>query len=193
MSQVYFVSPARVKRDTALGSTVDEDIIHPYIQIAQDRHIWSALGTKLYDKLKDDIAGVDSATLTGAYKTLVEDYIQPALVQFVFTELAYVVRLRFSNNSITIADSEVGSQASVDDVKLVKEQAESIAMFYRQRMVDYLCDNTSSFPEYSQNTGSDLSPSTRNYYGGLNVYHRMPYSNRLKAYLQAIGDTRYNL
>jgi hypothetical protein len=192
MSQVYFVSPARVKRDTALGSTVDEDIIHPYIQIAQDRHIWTALGTKLYDKLKDDIAGVAGATLTGAYKTLVEDYIQPALVQFVFVELAYVVRLRFSNNSITIADSEVGSQASVDDVRLVKEQTESIAMFYRQRMIDYLCDNTSSFPEFSSNTGSDLSPSSRNYYGGLNVYPRVPYSNKVKAFLEAIGDRRYN-
>jgi len=190
MSQVYFVSPARVKRDTALGSTVDEDLIHPYIQIAQDRHLWPALGTRLYDALQTKVS---DSTVAGAYETLLQEYIQPALVQFVFMELAYVMRLRFSNNSITIADSEVGSQASVDDIKLVKEQAESIAMFYRQRMIDYLCDNTSSFPEYSQNTGSDLSPSTRNYFGGLNVYHRMPYSNRLKAYLQAIGDTRYNL
>ena len=185
MSQVYFVSPARVKRDTALGSTVDEDLIHPFIQIAQDRQIWPALGTRLYDKLKADVA---ASAVTGAYETLMQDYIQPALTQFVFVELLYVMRLRFSNNSITVADSEVGSSASTTDIKLVKEQATSIAMFYRQRMIDYICDNTDQFPEYSQNTGSDLSPTTRNYFGGLNVYPKLPGSNRVKAYLQAIDS-----
>ena len=188
MSQVYFVSPARVKRDTALGSTVDENLIHPFIQIAQDRHIWTALGTRLYDALQTKVSG---GTVTGAYQTLLEDYIQPALTQFVFVELLYVMRLRFSNNSITVADSEVGTSASTSDIKLVKEQASSIAMFYRQRLVDYLCDNSASFPEYTANTGSDLSPSTRNYFGGLNLYPRKPYSNEVKAYLQAIGAKNY--
>lgn len=186
MSQVYFVSPGRVKRDTALGTTVDDNLIHPYIQIAQDRHIWSALGSKLYDKLKSDVAA--NLVFTGNYKILMEDYIQPALTQFVFVELAYVIRLRFSNNAVTVADSEVGSSASMSDIKLVKDQAETIAMFYRERMVDYLCDKSNLFPEYSQNTGSDLSPQTANYFGNLNLEPRMPYSNRYKAYLQAIGD-----
>lgn len=186
MSQVYFLSAARVKRDTALGTTVDEDLIHPYIQIAQDRHIWTALGSRLYDKLKADIPN----SVVAPYTTLLQEYIQPALTQFVFVEMAYVMRLRFSNNAVTIADSEVGSSASIDDIKLVKEQAESIAMFYRERLVEYLCDNQSLFPEYSANTGSDLSPSTKNYFGGLNLYPTMPFSNRYKAYLQAIGDKR---
>jgi len=188
MSQVYFVSPARVKRDTALGSTVDENLIHPFIQIAQDRHIWTALGTRLYEALQTKVSG---DTVSGAYQTLLEDYIQPALTQFVFVELLYVMRLRFSNNSITVADSEVGTSASTSDIKLVKEQASSIAMFYRQRLVDYLCDNSESFPEYTANTGSDLSPSTRNYFGGLNLYPRKPYNNQVKAYLQAIGAKNY--
>lgn len=184
MSQVYFVSPGRVKRDTALGTTVDENLIHPYIQIAQDRHIWSALGSKLYDKLKTDVT---NGTVIAPYTTLLEDYIQPCLTQFVFVELAYVMRLRFSNNAVTVADSEVGSSASMSDIKLVKDQAETIAMFYRERLVEYLCDKQNLFPEYSQNTGSDLSPNTSNYFGNLNLQRRVPYSNRYKAYLQAIG------
>jgi len=187
MSQVYFVSPARVKRDTALGSTVDENLIHPFIQIAQDRHIWTALGTRLYNAMQTKVTDDD---VSGAYETLMQDYIQPALTQFVFVELLYIMRLRFSNNSITVADSEVGTSASTSDIKLVKEQAQSIAMFYRQRMIDYLCDNQASFPEYSANTGSDLSPSSRNYFGGLNLYPRKPGSNQVKAYLQAI-DAKY--
>lgn len=185
--QVYFVSPARVKRDTALGTTVDADLIRPYIVVAQDRHIWPALGTALYDRLK--AAVVDNNTtpdMTAAETTLLEDYIQPCLTQFVFTELAYVMRLRYSNNSITVANSEVGSSASIDDIKLVKEQTESIAMFYRQRMIDYLCDKNSLYPEYNANTGSELGPSDRNYFGNLNLYRRKPYSNEYKAWIQGI-------
>ncbi len=185
MSQVYFVSPGRVKRDTALGTTVDDNLIHPYIQMAQDRHIWNALGTRLYDKMKADVV---AGTVSGDYATLMDDYIQPCLTQFVFVELAYVMRLRFSNNAVTVADSEVGSSASIADIKLVKEQAENMGMFYRERMVDYLCDKSNLYPEYSQNTGSDLSPQTENYFGNLNLQRRLPYSNRYKAYLQAIGD-----
>lgn len=186
---VFFVSPTRVKRDTALQSTVDESVIRPFIQIAQDRHIWPALGTKLYEFLKDEIK-LDR--LSGNYLTLVNDYIVPCLSQFVFMELAYVMRLRFSNNSITIANSEVGSSASVQDIKLVKEQAESIAMFYRERLVDYLTYNTELFPEYQTNTGADLQPSKRNYFQGINVYPRAPYSNQLKAFMQAIGNKDYS-
>lgn len=184
MSQVYFVSPARVKRDTALGTTVDENLIHPFIQIAQDRHIWTALGSRLYDKLKTDVS---TSAVTGAYQTLLEDYIQPALVQFVFVELAYVMRLRFGNNSVTVANSEVGDSASISDIKLVKDQAETIGMFYRERLVEHLCNNQSSYPEYSANTGEEISPQTQNYFGNLNLYPRMPYSNQYKAYLQGIG------
>jgi hypothetical protein len=169
MSQVYFVSPGRVKRDTALGTTVDDNLIHPYIQMAQDRHIWNALGTRLYDKMKTDVV---AGTVSGDYATLMDDYIQPCLTQFVFVELAYVMRLR----------------ASIADIKLVKEQAENMGMFYRERMVDYLCDKSNLYPEYSQNTGSDLTPQTENYFGNLNLQRRLPYSNRYKAYLQAIGD-----
>jgi len=186
---VFLVSPTRVKRDTAFQSTVDESVIRPFIQIAQDRHIWPVLGSKLYDFLKEEIV---ADRISGQYETLLNDYIQPALVQFVFTECAYVLRLRFSNNSIGIAASEVGQSASIQDIKLVKEQAESIAMFYRERLIDYLQNNQSLFPQYHANTGSDLSPSARNYFQGLNVYPRYPVSNQVKAYLQGIGAKIYN-
>ena len=76
---VLYISSARIKRDTALGSTVDDNILNPYIQIAQDRWILPVLGTDLDEYLKAEIA--TPTALTGAYKTLVEDFLQPCLVQ----------------------------------------------------------------------------------------------------------------
>ena len=183
---VLYISSARIKRDTALGSTVDDNILNPYIQIAQDRWILPVLGTDLDEYLKGEIA--TPTALTGAYKTLVEEYLQPCLVQLAFVEVAYVVRLRFANNSVTISTSEQGQSASTSDIKLVVQRAEEIGMFYRERMIDYICNNTSELPQYSTNTGSDLSPSQNNYFGGLNVYPQPPRSNREKAILNAIKN-----
>ena len=36
-------------------------------------------------------------------------------------------------------------------------------------MIDYIRNNTSSFPDYSTNSGADVSPSTENYYAGMNL------------------------
>ena len=36
-------------------------------------------------------------------------------------------------------------------------------------MIDYIRNNTGSFPEYSTNTGADVNPSSDNYYAGMNL------------------------
>tara|TARA_R110002153_G_scaffold1511_4_gene7775 strand:+ start:5098 stop:5670 length:573 start_codon:yes stop_codon:yes gene_type:complete len=180
-----YISSSLLKRDTALGSTVDDNLLQPYIRIAQDRWILPALGTKLDDYLKTQ---VDADTVTGAYQTLLEDYIQPCLVQLAFSEVAYVVRLRFANNSVITNSSEQGQPSSTTDIKRVVEQSQEIGMFYRERLIEYLCFNASSFPQYVTNTGADVSPSRRNYFGGLNVYPELNWNdNQLKAFASAIG------
>ena len=179
-----YISPSLVKRDTALGSTVDDNLLQPYIRIAQDRWILPALGTRLDNKLKADIR---ADSVSGVYQTLLEDYIQPALVQLSFAEVAYVVRLRFANNSVTVGNSEQGGSASMSDIKKVVDQSQEIGMFYRERMIEYLTFNSGSFPEYTSNTGADMSPSKRNYFGGLNVYPTRTTDNQLKAFATAIG------
>lgn len=178
-----YISTSKLKRDTALGSTVDDNILMPYIKIAQDRWILSALGTDLDEKIKADIDA--GSALAGSYKVLVEEFLQPCLVQMAFVEVAYVVRLRFANNSVTIANSEQGGAASTADIQKVVERADEIGMFYRERMIDYICNNTANLPEYSTNTGADLSPSKNNYFGGLNVYPSKPTNNQLEAFITA--------
>jgi len=167
--------------------------LQPYIKIAQDRWILPALGTELENKISalidaDEVANPGNE----AYATLLNDYIQPCLVQLAFTEVAYVVRMKFANNSVVVNGSEQGSAASLTDIKVIVEQSNEIGMFYRQRMITYLQFNSGSFPEYTSNTGADLSPSQRNYFGGLNVYPRIPTNNQLKAVATALGIRYYN-
>ena len=189
IQHTLFISSTRLKKDTVLGGSVDDNLIMPYILLAQDMNILPVLGTDLYEKLKSDVQG---GSLTGAYKTLVETYIQPALVQFAFSTLAPYLRLRFSNNSVVVMGAtEQSSSASYDDIKPLMDTATDAAEFYRQRLIDYIRNNQSSFPEFSTNSGADLDPTTNNYFAGINLDVNVPRSNRLKGFLQGADITIY--
>ena len=189
IQHTLYISSTRLKKDSAIGGSVSDDLIMPYILLAQDMSILPILGTDLDAKLK---AEIQAGTLAGAYKTLVETYIQPALVQFAFVSLLPYLRLRFVNNAVVVMGAtDQSSSATYDDLKPVMDTATDAAEFYRQRMISYLQNNTSSFPEYSSNTGADLDPTTRNYYAGINLDTNVARSNRLKNYLQGAGITIY--
>ena len=189
IQHTLYISATRIKKDTALGGSVDDNIIMPYILLAQDMFILPVLGTDLDAKLKSDIQG---GSLTGDYKTLVETYIQPALVQFAFQELAPFLRLRFVNNAVVIMGAnDQSSSASYEDIKPLIDRSKDAGEFYRQRLIDYLINNTSSFAEYSTNTGADLDPTTRNYYAGMNLDINIARNSRLTGFLQGADITIY--
>jgi len=189
IQHTLYISSTRLKKDTALGGSVDDNLIMPYILLAQDMNILPILGTDLDAKLKTEI---QAGTLANQYKTLVETYIQPALVQFAFSTLAPYLRLRFSNNSVVVMGAtEQSSSATYDDIKPLMDTATDAAEFYRQRMIDYLRNNSSSFPEYTSNSGSDLDPTTNNYFAGIQLEPTTPMSNRLRSFLQGANITTY--
>ena len=189
IQHTLYISATRLKKDSAMGGSVDDNLMMPYILLAQDMYILPILGTDLDAKLKSEI---QADTLAGDYKTLVEDYIQKALVQFAFAELAPFMRLRFVNNAIVIMGStDQSSSATYEDIKPLIDRAQDAAEFYRQRTIDYLRDNSSSFPEYSSNSGADLDPTVNNYFAGINLEPTEPRSSRLKSFLQGTGITIY--
>ena len=189
IQHTLYISATRLKKDSAIGGSVEDDLIMPYILLAQDMNILPILGTDLDAKLKADI---QAGSLAGAYKTLVETYIQPALVQFSFVSLVPYLRLRFVNNAVVVMGAtDQSSSASYEDLEPVMNTATDAAEFYRQRCIDYLRDNTSSFPEYSSNSGSDLDPTVNNYFAGINLEPTAPRNNRLKSFLQGADITIY--
>ena len=189
IQHTLYISATRLKKDSAIGGSVEDDLIMPYILLAQDMNILPILGTDLDTKLKSDIQG---GSLAGAYKTLVEDYIQPALVQFSFVSLVPYLRLRFVNNAVVVMGAtEQSSSATYEDLEPVMNTATDAAEFYRQRCIDYLRNNESSFPEYSSNSGADLDPTVNNYFAGINLDTNVARSNRMKSFLQGADITIY--
>tara|TARA_R110001632_G_scaffold4129_2_gene17678 strand:+ start:1546 stop:2049 length:504 start_codon:yes stop_codon:yes gene_type:complete len=166
MATVLFISEDRLKTSTALNYNIDTEYLLPFVKISQDKHLQAILGTQLYEKLENEI---QAGTLAGAYKTLVDDYIQDALVHYAIIEALPFISYKIANGSITQKNSENGTAATKNDVDwLIRKQMDS-AEFYGQRIIDYLIYKTSSFPEYSSNSNADIDPIGNAYNCGIKI------------------------
>ena len=166
MSYVLFISEAKLKDSTAINLNVDVDILLPFVREAQKLYVETALGTDLTQYLKDEII---AGTLAGADKTLVDDYIGDMLPGYSLYHAIPYLRFRVENGNIYSKTSETGTALSESEAQHLREEVLNTASYYRERLIDYIRNNTASFPSYSTNTGADVSPSTENYYNGMNL------------------------
>ena len=166
MAYVLFVSEDKLKDSTAINGNVDVEFLLPYVRISQKIYVETKLGTDLYAKLEAEIT---AGTLAGAYKTLVDDYIGDMLVQWAFYECIPWLRFKVQNGNIYSKTSETGTALSESEASLLREEVRNTAEYYTERLVEYLCNNNSSFPEYSTSSGADVKPDTDSYYAGMNL------------------------
>ena len=167
MSYVLFISEQKLKDSTAINLNVDVDILLPFVREAQKIYIEPTLGTSLYKKLEAEIT---AGTLAGAYKTLVDEYIGDCLPGYSLYHSFNYLRHKVENGNIYSKTSETGNALTTAEAQSFREEILNTASYYRERLISYLRNNTSSFPEYtSGNTGADISPSIENYYSNMNL------------------------
>jgi len=163
---VLFISENKLKDSTAIGGNVDVEFMLPYIRVAQKKYIETKLGTDLFVKLQADIT---ASSLSGVYETLVNDYIQDALVHWGFYECIPFLRYKVMNNNIVQKTSETSENLTDSEAQSLREEVRNTAEFYTERLIDYIRHNNSLYPEYTSNTGADVSPDKNAYYSGINV------------------------
>ena len=176
MAYVLFISEDKLKDSTAINGNVDVDFLLPYIRVSQKIYVETKLGTDLYAKLEAEIT---AGTLAGAYKTLVDDYIGDMLVQWAFFECIPWLRFKVQNGNIYSKTSETGTALSESEASLLREEVRNTAEYYTERMVEYICNNTSSFPEYSTNTGADVRPDKDSFYSNMNLEKPREQGNKI--------------
>ena len=161
-----FVSPSKVKIETALGGSVDDNLVAPYIKSAQERWILPAIGQALYNALAN---AVENADATAAETTLLNDYIAPALVPLSFAGLLPFLRVRMVNNSTVIMSSEQSTPASYQDIRPLIDSSTEMGQFHLQRLINFVDSNTGDYPELGTETQGQLRRTRRNYTQGLNL------------------------
>jgi len=180
MSYVLFISEEKLKESTAINLNVDTNLLLPYVRQAQKLYVETKLGTDLTQKIKDlIIAGTIGNAGNEAYKTLLDDYIGDMLPNWAFFHAIPFLRFKIENGNIYSKTSETGTALTTEESQHLREEVRNTAEYYTERLIDYIRNNTSLFPEYSTNSGSDVSPDSNAYYNGMNLERPMQRGTKL--------------
>jgi len=180
MAYVLFISEAKLKDSTAINLNVDTEILLPYVLQAQRIYIETKLGTTLYEKLESLItAGTIGNVGNEAYKTLVDEYIGDCLPSWAFHMCIPYLRFKTENGNIYSKTSETGNALSTEEAQHLREEVRNNAEYFTERMIKYITNNITLFPEYNTNSGADISPDQNAYYNGMNLERPMRQGTKL--------------
>lgn len=168
MSTILLTNTYRLKKRTQLQENISDDLLNPCILRAQEMYIQPTLGTALYNKIMNE-AG--AKTLSGIYKTLLDDYITPCLIEYSYYECLPYVLLKMNNKSITRDNSSYSQAGGLDDLKYIRQNILNACQFYKERMIGYLKENYNNIPELEQNNtlGKIKSDLVSNYFSGIYI------------------------
>jgi len=157
METALWIKREDLVRQTALGGNVDTDKFIQFIKIAQEIHIQNYTGTRLYNKISDDII---AGTLANPYLALVNDYLQPMLIHFAMVEYLPFAAYTIANGGVYKHTSENSTSVDKNEVDFLVEKERNIAQYYTDRFITYMSYNQATFPEYYLNNNADVFPDT---------------------------------
>ena len=170
MAYALLISTEDVKKFTITNGNLDADDFIEYIKISQDITIQNYLGSQLYKKLQDLILNDDiNEPEFAEYKTLLTTYVKPMLIHWAMVYYLPFAAYTLSNKGLFKHTSENATNVDKAEVDYLVEKERDIAESYRQRFIDFMCFNQTTYPEYNSNSNNDVNPDTNNFYGGWQI------------------------
>ena len=161
-----FITQKDIKRYSVLSGNVDPDKFLSYVEIAQSIHIESFLGTRLFERLQNDII---NDTLAGDYELLLNKYVKPMTIHWALVEYLPFAAYTIANNGVYKRSAENSEVVDKSEVDFLVEKHRNTADNYTRRFVDFVCFNLSKFPEYNENQNEDLYPRKDSNFGGWEI------------------------
>lgn len=163
---ILFVSAALLMDRTSMHDNTDPKLLESDIKFAQDAYILPLLGTNLYLKLQTLLNDDSNMGQTDAvnYKSLLDNYIIDALINYTLAELPTSISFQFWNKGVMQKSGEDASPASMDELITIADKYKKRAEFYANRCRTFLMSSTQDiFPEYFLfgNTYEAINPERR--------------------------------
>lgn len=150
-AEIQLISCDYLKKVTQLNGAIDDDMIRPFITVAQDLHLEKYLGTDLSDYIK-----TNRSSLAGDYLVLFQKHIVKVLAWWTVVEVLPHLYVKVDNGSLVMRTSEDTAQISESDFTRTVENARQKAINYTDKMIRWLCHHP--LPEYESNTDEDQRP-----------------------------------
>lgn len=151
MNSVLLINNDDILHYTTVSPNIDLYKINPHILNAQVLYTEPLLGTTLYEKLLDlvETGDIDDNAYVN-YKTLLEEYITAPLVHH--TMELYLMLNTFTANDAGVIQftSDNTLPVGMSEIERLSNKYKNIAGRYDDKLRKYLCENSSLFPEYTQ-------------------------------------------
>lgn len=160
------VSEQRMKQWTSLDNNVRVEEITPSIIDAQNVYIQQTLGTPQFNRLKEGIVNND---LTADELTLLNEYTAAPLMQYALYLILPNIKYKIVEKGLLNGTSEETSATTLDELKYMRQSTLDLAQFYDTRLKEYLCQNYTLYPLYTNPTILDgMQPDrSTSYFSGL--------------------------
>lgn len=167
-NNTFIISSDYLKNNSVINKNTDDDILEPLILQAQNIYIETACGSDLFN---DVISKIQAGTVSGLTKTLIDSYIQPALVQWSVYEAMPFVNYRLTNKTIARKESENSLSAELNEVIYLRDNVKNTAEYMSQRLIQFMKEEFSegNLPLYKDGNDNidDIRPVNSLYDTGL--------------------------
>jgi hypothetical protein len=153
---VLLISEVKLKNFTNINKNVDMDVLKAEVQVAQDIDLQTILGSKFYHELLSKVQATGN-TFNVDELILVNEYIQPYLIQTAYFNAIPHLMYRTLNRGIQEGNNEFGAPVEIETMKYLRSLQKQRADFYSQRLLDYLLTGRgqNKFPSYNNSSTID--------------------------------------
>jgi len=172
-NRILWVTPQYLKDNTVINDNCEDNILQVNIRAAEDKYLHPLIGSQMTKKVNQLISDsiLSGSTIPTEYKTLIDDYIIPCLVEYsVYENVPFT--FKFRNKGISQQTSPDSIPAGIDELTYLRNNIRDTAQFYGERLVTFLrvgYTNNTAFPEYLQVQVGDIKPATGDYFNGIHI------------------------
>ena len=144
-AQTYLIPISEIKESSYVDENVSDKLIKVSSLDAQEMILEPVLGTKLYDKLLDD---VNNNNVNDANEILLTKYIWPVLIQGTIFKLSYNLLFRITNSTVAKDDNQNSKGISVNELNVLIKERELSMNYHITKLKTFLTAYPGLYPDY---------------------------------------------
>jgi hypothetical protein len=149
MTTTLIISEEKLREFTDINDNLDSKLLMNAVREAQDIYLQRLTGTSLYEYILNQI---NANTLSGNYKDLVDNFIQPYLIYASYWESLDAIYTRPRNNGLLQpTGGENSEKADGTWYNRKRQMVENKMEYYGERLTNYLIQNENQFPQLNDN------------------------------------------